>query len=140
MVVRVKLKINSKRKNVTTSALVNSGFEAAEPQLVIPLSLAENLNITSTEMDIEDFDVAGGTKVSGYRVKENFEVELVLEDKNPIKTKALITVLPGEKEVIISDHLASTFGIILLDPKKGRWCLRDELGLKRRQSAKLKKW
>ncbi len=66
MVVRVKLRIKGKGKDVETSALVNSGFEAVEPQLVIPLNLAETLNLTSLEMDIEDFDVAGGSKISGY--------------------------------------------------------------------------
>ena len=62
MAVRVKLRIKGESGEIVTSALVNSGFEAAEPQLIIPLSLAEILNLTSSEMDIEDFSVAGGSK------------------------------------------------------------------------------
>ena len=61
-----KAKVKGKGVDVETSTLVNSGFEATEPQLIIPLNLAETLNLTSSEMDIEDFDVAGGSKISGY--------------------------------------------------------------------------
>jgi len=140
LVVRVKLRIKGKGKDVETSALVNSVFEAVKPQLVIPLNLAETLNLTSLEMDIEDFDVAGGGKVSGYRIRENLKVELVVEDRNPVEVEVLATALPREKEVIISDYLASSLGIVILDPRKGEWCLQDEVGLKRRPSTQLKEW
>ena len=45
--VRVKLKIKSLRSNkeVISSALVNSGFEAETPQLLIPRKLAMELSL-----------------------------------------------------------------------------------------------
>ena len=140
MAVRVRLRIKGKNGEIVTSALVNSGFEAEEPQLIIPLSLAERLNLASSEVDIEDFNVAGGGRVSGYRIRENLKVELITEDRNPIKAEALATALPGEKEVIISDYLASTLGIVILDPRKGEWCLKDEIGLKQRTSTQPQEW
>jgi len=140
LVVRVKLKIKGKNKEVITSALVNSGFEATEPQLIIPLSLAEAIGVTSMEADIEDFSVAAGNKVSGYRIKEPIEVELILEDREPIKTQAAVTILPGEVEAIISDYLASALNIAILNPRHGDWCLQDEIGTKRRTSTPPEEW
>ena len=71
------------------------------------MRLAEALNITSDELSIEDFSTAGGGRVSGYRVEKPLEVELVLEDREPVRASALVTVLPGETEVIISDRLGA---------------------------------
>lgn len=47
MAVRVKLRIKSLRtgRQVTTSALVNSGYEAETPQLLIPRRLAAELGL-----------------------------------------------------------------------------------------------
>lgn len=140
MAVRVRLRIRGRNREVVTSTLINSGFEAEEPQLVIPLSMAEALGMTSLEASIEDFSTAGGGRVSGYRVEKPAEVELVLDDKPPVKTCAHITILPGETEAMMSDRLASELGITILDPWKGYWCLRDELGTKQRPSIPSEEW
>ena len=140
MAVRVRLRIKGTNKEVVTSTLINSGFEAEEPQLVIPLSLAETLGITSVEISIEDFRTAGGGRVSGYRVESPTEVELVLDDKPPVKTIAYITILPGETEAMMSDRLASELGITILDLWEGYWCLRDELGTQQRPSTPPEEW
>ena len=42
MGVRVRVKIRCGGNNVITSALVNSGYEADEPEIHIPLALAKN--------------------------------------------------------------------------------------------------
>jgi len=139
LAVRVRIRIKGKTKEVLTSALINSGFEAEEPQLVIPLSLAEALEMTSTDASIEDFSTAGGGRASGYRVENPVDVELILDGEIP-KVSACITILPGEAEVIMSDRLTSEFGITVLDPWKGYWCLRDELGTKRRPSIQPEEW
>ena len=140
MAVRVKLRIKGANREVVTSTLINSGFEAEEPQLVIPLSLAEALGITSADVSIEEFGTAGGSRVSGYRVENPVEVELVLEDKPSVNTMACVTMLPEETEAIMSDRLASELGITILDLWKGQWCLRDELGAKQRSSVQPQEW
>ncbi len=131
----MKLKIKGKNSEETVLALVNSGFEASEPHLIIPLETAEKLGFTSSQTDLEDFDLAGGGKASGYRVRGKFEVELELTDRNPVSARTLITMLPGENEAIMSDYLASELKIVILDAQKGEWCLRDEIGKKKRKSA-----
>ena len=65
MAVRVRLRIRKGGREVTTSALVNTGFEADEPQLVVPLRLAEELQLLSGGASIEDFSTAGGGLISG---------------------------------------------------------------------------
>jgi len=67
-------------------------------------------------------------------------VELILDDKPPIKAAACISILPGETEVIMSDRLASELGIVILDAWKGYWCLREELGAKQRGSVQAEEW
>lgn len=140
MAVRVKLRLKGEGKEAVVSTLINSGFEAKEPQLIIPLKLAENLELTSADASIEDFSSAGGSRVSGYRVEDPVEVELVLNGEPSVKTFAFITILPGETEAIMSDRLASDLGIIILDLWRGHWCLKNELGVKQRSSASPQEW
>ena len=140
MAVRVRLRIRKGGREVTTSALVSTGFEADEPQLIVPLPLAEELQLLSGGASIEDFSTAGGGLISGYRIEEPVEVELVLEDRKLPAIRAPITVLPRETEVIMSDRLASDLGIVVLDPWRGVWCLRDELGTKERPSTPVEEW
>lgn len=45
MAVRIKLKVRSPSREMVTSALVNSGFEAETPQLLIPRSFTLNLGL-----------------------------------------------------------------------------------------------
>lgn len=52
MAVRVKLRIKGKGRGAVVSTLINSGFEAEEPQLIIPSKLAESLELTSAEASI----------------------------------------------------------------------------------------
>mgnify|MGYP000701642243 CR=1 FL=1 len=45
MVVRVKLKIKSKKGEVITKALINSGYESEEPEILVPVNIARNLGL-----------------------------------------------------------------------------------------------
>ena len=134
MVVKVRLRIKGRSGQVELPALVNSGFEANEPQLVLPIEIAQELGLLEEARMLEAFEVAGGGRALGYRVIRPVEVELVLGDREPVRALASVTVMPGESEAVISDFLASELGIVLLDIKRGLWCLRDELGKKERRS------
>ena len=135
MAVRVRLRIRKSEREILTTALVNTGFESDEPQLIIPLRLAEALGLTHGRASIEEFSVAGGGAVSGYRLEEPLDIELMLEDRPPVAMRVPITILPRETEVIMSDCLASELGIVVPDPWRGLWCLRDEIGRKERRSV-----
>jgi len=125
---------------VETSALINSGFEADEPQIVLPMEVARRLGLLERARALETFEVAGGGRAMGYRIATPVEVRLVLPDRSPRAVSATATVMPGEREVIISDYLASELGLVLLDLRDGRWCLRDEVGRRERRSASPEFW
>lgn len=66
MGVRVRLKLKTTQKSVETSALINSGFESTEPEIVIPPSLAELLGLTPSS-EPSSYSVAGGGSISAIR-------------------------------------------------------------------------
>ncbi len=126
MVCRVKVKINVKDKIVKIKALVNSGFESDAPDIAIPVGLARKLNLWPPQTrSTAVLDTGGGEVVSPYY--ENCgELELILEDRENKRIKVNIIVNPHIDEVALSDYVASEFGIILLDLKKGLWRLKDD--------------
>ena len=128
MVVRVRLKIKSllSGSEVISSALVNSGFEAETPQLLIPRSLAVKLGLwpPPPQAYLIEVGTAGGP-VRNYFIPRAVEVYVVTEDRivGPVKCDVMISNL--EYEVLISDILGSELKIVILD-LKGKWRFSDE--------------
>lgn len=60
--------------------------------------------------------------------------ELILLECKRIKVNIIVD--PHIDEVLISDYVASEFGIILLDLRKGLWKLKDDLLDKVRESER----
>ena len=135
MGVRVRLRIRRGNVEVVTSALVNSGFETSDPEVILPPALADILRVRG----VAEYRVAGGGNTSGIRVGEVM-VKLVLDDRETEEVRAVGTMLLGEDEVLISDRLASVLGIVILDPYEGLWCVKDELGKKVRKSVGMQIW
>jgi len=126
--VRVKLRIKSLRVNreIVTSALVNSGYEAETPQLLVPRRLALELGLWPPPEDAQllEFGTAGGpTRV--YLVPQSLEVSVDASDRivGPVKCDAVVSTT--EYEVLISDILGSSLGIVILD-LRGKWRFTDE--------------
>lgn len=128
MAVRVKLKIKSLRSGVevVTSALVNSGFEAETPQLLVPRRLAATLNLWPPPEDayLVEVGTAGGP-VRNYFVPSAADIYVVTSDRvvGPVKCDIMISHL--EYEVLISDRLGGELGIVILD-LRGKWRFSDE--------------
>ena len=128
MAVRVRLRIRSVRsgKTVETPALVNSGYEAETPQILLPRPLAARLGLWPPPDDavLVEVGTAGGP-VRNYLVPRSVAVEVVTPDRvvGPVEADAMISSL--EHEVLISDYLGSLLGIVILD-LRGKWRFRDE--------------
>ncbi|RLF19391.1 MAG: hypothetical protein DRZ82_05810 [Thermoprotei archaeon] len=128
MAVRIRLRIKciKTNKEVVTSALVNSGFEAETPQLLIPRRLAIELGLwpPPEEATLIEVGTAGGP-VRNYLIPNAAEVYIETEDRKvgPVKCDIMISNL--EYEVLISDILGSNLGIVILD-LRGKWRLSDE--------------
>ncbi len=127
MAVRVKLRIISRQGGeVLTSALVNSGFEAETPQLLIPRTLASKLGIwpPPPEAHLVEVGTAGGP-VRNYLIPKALKVYVETGDRRvgPVECDAMISLL--EHEVLISDMLGGELGIVILD-LRGKWRFNDE--------------
>ncbi|MEM2739566.1 MAG: hypothetical protein QXQ29_02040 [Candidatus Bathyarchaeia archaeon] len=141
MGVRVRLKVTSRSgRSIETSALVNTGFETLEPQLLLPVKAAEELGLWPNpprEASIEIYDTAGGpTKV--YRIPGIAEVKVLAMDRESLSVVSDIVVSNVEFEVLISDKLAEELMISIEKPSRGIWRFRDEV--KERGSEKPTYW
>jgi hypothetical protein len=77
--VRVRVRIKYGGSLLETVALVNTGFETPNPQILLPVKAAEKLGIWPNlprDASIEIYDTAGGpTRV--YRVRNAVTVEVI---------------------------------------------------------------
>jgi len=137
MVVRVKLKIKSKRGEVIIKALINSGYESEEPEILVPVNIARNLGLypkLPTGASVEVYKVAGGGKERFISIKKAVNVQIVTEDRSSEEVPCNLIISEKEEEILVSDKLSSKLGIVLLDIGEGLWCFRDEIGEKVRKS------
>ncbi len=128
MAVRVKLRVRCPRsgREAVTAALVNSGFEAETPQLLVPRRLAAELGLWPPPDDayLVEVGTAGGP-VRNYLVPGAAEVLVEAGDRavGPVRCDVMISAL--EYEVLISDRLGGELGIVILD-LRGKWRFSDE--------------
>ena len=136
MVVRVVVEIKRGDKVIESSALVNSSYEAEEPELHIPIALARTLGFNLECLRGERYRVVGA-EVTTY-ILGNVLVRVKTEDRSTEWINAKAVTVPGEYEVILSDALTEQLGIEIVKPKKGLWRFSGET--KTRESTKVKYW
>jgi hypothetical protein len=122
MAVRVRLKIWREDKVLETVALVNSGYEADSPQLMIPISLAKALGIWPPPPDSKEdiFETAGGPS-RVWVVRKSAKAMIVAEDVSSKEIEIDLVVSPHVDEPLISDVLTGEFEIVLENVAKGLW-------------------
>jgi len=131
MPVRVKLRLKpllgSRAGHVLEApALVNSGYEADAPEILLPLRLAEELGLWPPErLDIAHVHTPTGPGRL-YLLGEALEVQVVVADRETRAVRAHVVVSEHEREVLLSDYLTSSLGIAIEDPREGLWRFRDE--------------
>ena len=134
MVVRVKVKLVSSRGGeVLASAIANTGFESDEPELIVPESIAERLNLypkLPEGVEVEEYKSVGG-KFKAYRVKNLVKAWAVSEDKNIGPINVVLTIVPGEDEILLSDKLIDELTIELIKPGEGLWKFKDDKALRK---------
>jgi len=129
-------------REVSVVALVNSGFEADTPQILIPVKLAKELDLYNRilEARIESYGTVAGP-IRMYVLPASVEVWVDEEDlKSPPKVVCDVLISDTEFEVLISDYLAGELGIIAEDFKQGLWRLRNDPKEKLRQSYPPQRW
>jgi len=138
MAVRVRLRVERGGRVKEVVALVNSGYEADTPQLMIPTWLARELGLWPPPPDAREelFDTAGGP-IRVWVVRRAAKVKVVAEDaeSGPVEADLVISHLADEP--LISDVLAGKLGIAVEDFLEGLWRFRWEPREKTRKSEKL---
>jgi len=127
MAVRVKLVIERSGVAREVRALVNTGYEADSPQLMIPISLARELGLWPPTRDAQEyvFDTAGGP-VRVWYTPRALQVRVVAGTASSKPVTVDVVVSPYVEEPLISDVLASELEIVILDPGRGLWRFKWE--------------
>jgi len=145
MAVRVKLTMKALKGRkagsiLETSALINSGYEVEKPELLIPERLASELGLWPPEtLEIEYASTPIGLGRL-HSLGEALEVQVITEDKVSPIARAYVMVSEYEREVLISDKLASVLRIAVEDFGEGLWRFREEPPSQTRKSEKAKYW
>jgi len=144
LAIRIRLGVRARfepRVEVRVVALVNSGFEADTPQLLVPMKLAVKLGLYQRlpEARIESYGTSAGP-VRMYVLPQALDVWVEEPDaESPVViTDAVISDV--EVEVLISDYLAGELGLIGEDFRHGVWRLRTDQPGKQRSSYPPQKW
>ncbi|MGC8933331.1 MAG: hypothetical protein ACP5LQ_08600 [Candidatus Methanodesulfokora sp.] len=122
-------------KIVDIVALVNSGYEADSPQLMVPIQVARELGLWPP-VDAREgiFDTAGGP-LRVWIVERCAEVRAVADDAESKSILADIVISPLADEPLISDVLAGRLEIAVEDFAEGLWRFRWEPSERTRRSA-----
>jgi len=125
--VRVRVRIKYGGNLLETVALVNTGFETPNPQILLPVKAAEKLGLWPNlprDASIEIYDTAGGpTRV--YRARNAVIVEVAGREGRGVVADVVISHV--EVEVLISDKLTEELMIAIEKPSEGIWRFRDEI-------------
>ena len=137
MAVRVRLEIRGGSRVLEAVALVNSGYEADTPQLMIPVELARKLNLWPPPPEAREdvFETAGGP-LRVWILRRAARVRVVASDTSSREVDVDIVISPLADEPLISDILAGELEIAVEDFAKGLWRFRWEPKEKLRPSEK----
>ncbi len=133
---RLKLKRVSSSEELNVIALLNSGYEADSPQLMIPIDIAKSLGLWPPQQLAREaiFETAGGP-LRVWIIPRVVITEVICD----VKSKEVLTdivISPLADEPLISDILASELEIAVEDFGRGLWRFRWEPKEVVRESAK----
>jgi len=127
--VRVKLRIESKtRETVEVPALVNTGYTTEEAEVLVPLSVAETLNLKSEtykESRLEDYSTVSGRVRLTY-IPAAVDISVLTEDRRVGPVQVHVTISAAESEVLINDRLADELKISIIRAGVGEWRFIDD--------------
>ena len=118
-------------------ALINSGYEADTPQLIVPVSIAKELSLWPPPPDAREmtFETAGGP-LRVWLIPRAVKAQVVAEDACSREVSTDIAISPLAEEPLISDVLAGELELAVEDFARGYWRFRWEPIEKTRQSEK----
>jgi len=134
LVVRVRLRIRTvDGRSAECVAILNSGFAAPTPQLIIHVDVAERLGLKPEEGVVVELETAGGPAKALFYPRKAF-VKVVAGDAESKEVLVDIIVLPTVREALVSDMLIDELEIAIESFSKGLWRFRWEPQGKLRRS------
>ncbi len=136
LAVRVRLRVRRGSLARSFVALVNSGYEADTPQLLIPPNLARELDLWPPPVGAVEavFGTAGGP-LKVWTIPDAAEVTVVTEDSSSKEIGADLVISHLADEPLISDKLAGALEIAVEDIAEGLWRFGREPKKRLRRSA-----
>ncbi|MHA1593522.1 MAG: hypothetical protein ACTSXJ_09540 [Candidatus Baldrarchaeia archaeon] len=140
LTIRLKLRLKSLLGSgeLNIIALVNSGYETAKPELLLPAKVAEELGLypkMPRGAEVKEYILADGSRTKLVKIPDAIEVAVITEDRIGPTTKCDVVIAEKAEGALISDKLADALNIAAIAIGEGLWCFRDELGSKIRKSA-----
>ncbi len=137
MAVRLRLRIRVGERVTEEVALLNSGFEAPTPQLLIPISTAKALELWPPTSESKELivDTAGGPLRVWFYPRAAF-VKVITSDAESREVLTDLLVSPLADEPLISDMLAEELEIVVESFGRGLWRFRSEAPGKLRPSER----
>jgi len=134
VVLRLKVRVCCRGCCIEAIAIASSGFVGRDPEITLPRGLAEKLLGRSFPTVIVEKVLADGSIVSLERTSEHLKLYLLTEDRvvGPVSVYAYI--IRG-RFVLLNDVTLSALRIVIIDPRDGIWCFRDELGRRERRGV-----
>ena len=132
---RVRIERVDGLRSVDVVAIANSGFAGLEPEVLLPLSVAERLRLHEVaEPEARTKVTRDGRGVSLLRYGDSVRVYVLAGDRVEGSVTSAAVVAPGARYVLLNDKLLGRLRVVLLDFGDGTWCFRDELGRRERRS------
>jgi hypothetical protein len=137
MAVRVRLRISKDDKVEEVIALINSGYEADTPQLMIPIPLAKRLGVWPPPPNSKEeiFETAGGP-LRVWVIRDGAKAKIIASDVESKEVAIDLVISPLADEPLISDVLADEFEIVIERFAEGLWRFRWEQAGKLRKSER----
>ncbi|RLF12773.1 MAG: hypothetical protein DRJ68_00720 [Thermoprotei archaeon] len=125
MAVRLKLRVKVGGLAREVVALLNSGYEAPSPQLLIPTWLARDLNLWPPQDAREDVYEAAGGPLKVWILPKSARVQVVADvESREVDVDVVISMAVDEP--LISDALAGALEVAVEDFARGLWRFRWE--------------
>jgi hypothetical protein len=135
--IRLRIRLVREGKSVDVVALINSGYETREPEVLLPVAIAIQLSIYPRLPEgaiVKEYKLADGSITKLIKVSRAVQIYVVEEDRVVGPVEASLVIAEKAEEVLISDKLAEKLGIVALDFGERLWCFRDEIGRVTRKS------
>ncbi|MEZ0290286.1 MAG: hypothetical protein ABWJ42_04275 [Sulfolobales archaeon] len=122
MAIRLRLRLRRGDKVLDVIALVNSGYETTDPEILISSQIAEELGVLPLLPPgslVKEYILADGSIARLIKIPKAVAVSVVEEDRVVGEIETGVVISDKADEVLISDKLAGRLGIVALDFAEG---------------------